>query len=653
VTIPSETAALVKQALALFEPPPDVCVWEWAEQYRRMGKDVTAVPGRYRVESAPYQKEPQESFTAQDVQTTVLMWASRLGKTELLNNLEGHTIDVNPRGVLVVYPTLDSAKKWSKEFFTPMIRATPKLRDKIKDSRSRDANNTILSKQFPGGKISAIGSNSPSGFRQIQAPVVICDEIDAMENGTEGDPIALAFRRADNYRDSVQVLSSTPTVKGASRIEKWYEVSDKQQWFCPCPACGERQVWQWSQVEWPEGRPDLARIKCDRCSVRLNDEQRRESIRQGEWRATAKFQGIRGYWLNGLNTLFPAKKGFANRLHQMVVEAVKAREDGEAAMQAWTNTFLAETYEPPSDKVETASVMQRAEPYGGDDTIPILPRYVLALTAAVDVQSDRLEVEVCGWGLKDECWGVEFRRLPGDPTRDEVWERLDELLATEYRHECGGVLRISRAAIDTGFKIDRVCAYVRTRQPRVFALKGSSERGALPLQIMPKINKQGVRLYMVGTDANKDAIYSRLQLKEPGPRYFHWPTGFGYDAAYYEQLTAEQRRTVLHNGFPRSEWFLPAGKRNEALDLRVYNLAAWDAHKYHVRPNLEKLARQMEARSAEAKPEAKTEAKVYELKPAPETKPEEKAEPPKVEAKLQRPARPFVASRRGGFATRW
>ncbi len=645
---PPEILSRLRRSLHLFDPPPDVKVWQWAENERRLGKDVTAIPGRYRVDAAPYQREPQESFTAPDVQTTVLLWASRLGKTEMLNNLEGFTIVVNPRGVLVVYPTLESAKKWSKEFFVPMVKATPSLRDKIKASRTKDSNNTILGKEFPGGKISAIGANSPSGFRQIQAPVVICDEIDAMDNGAEGDPIALAFKRADNYRDSVQVLSSTPTVKGASRIEMWFEKSDKREWFCQCPACGERQVLAWSQVEWPDGRPEDARLKCASCGVLLNDAERKAMVRAGEWRATAPFTGIRGYRLNGLNTLFPAKKGFASKLHQMVVEHLEAKTGGEAAMQVWTNTFLSESYEPPSDKIECAGIMERAEPYGGEDAVPILPRYVLALTAAVDVQKDRLEVEVAGWGLKDECWAVEFRRLPGDPTRDEVWTELDDLLATDYRHACGGVLRIARTAIDCGFKPERVFAFVRSRQPRVIVVKGGSERGALPLQIMAKINKQGVRLYLVGTDAMKDAIYSRLQLTEPGPRYCHWPQGFGFDAQYFEQLTAEQRRTVFHNGFPRHEWFLPASKRNEALDLRVYNMAAWDAHKYHTRPNLEKLSAAMEKRAAEARPDEPS-AKEYQLRPA-EPIPAPKQEPDKPPApKAKAPAK----RKPGGFVGGW
>lgn len=630
-----------------FEPPPDIKVWEWAELYRRLGKDVTAVPGRYSCSSVPYQREPQESFTDNKVQTTVLMWASRLGKTEMLNNLEGFTIDVNPRGILVVYPTLDSAKKWSKEFFVPMVKATSRLHGKIKDSRARDANNTILGKQFPGGKISAIGANSPSGFRQIQAPVVICDEIDAMDNGAEGDPIALAFRRADNYRDSVQVLSSTPTVKGISRIEAWYEKSDKRNWFVPCLKCGHRQVLAWEQVHWTDGKPYDCWIECSNleCRSRLVDDERKRMILTGEWKATDAFDGICGYWLNGLNTTFPAKKGFASRLHQMVAEYIEAKAS-ESAMQVWTNTFKAESYEPPSDKIDVHSVSERAEPYGGDGPRPTLPRYVLILTAAVDVQKDRLECEVVGWGLKDECWGVEFRRLPGDPTKDEVWQRLDELLNSDYTHELGGTMRIARVAIDTGYKPDRVYSYIKLKQPRMIATKGSATRGAMPLQIQASFNKQGVRLYMVGTDAMKDAIYSRLHLGEPGPRYFHFPQGFGYDAAYFEQLTSEQRRTVFQNGFPRHEWFLPSGKRNEALDIRVYNLAAWDAHKYHNRPNLEKLAAEMQANADKSKPAAPTTErrelpKEYQLKP-PAVEPTAPPEKPKP--------RPFVPRTGGGFA---
>jgi phage terminase large subunit GpA-like protein len=645
----SEAVSLAVKCLELLRPPPDINVWQWAEEHRRLGKDVTAIPGRYHVTSAPYQSEPQESFTDKDVQTTVLLWASRLGKTELLNNLEGYTIHHNPRGILVVYPTLDSAKKWSKEFFVPMLKSTPCLRGKIRDSRSRDANNTILSKQFPGGKISAIGANSPSGFRQIQAPVVICDEIDAMDNGAEGDPIALAFRRADNYRDSIQVLSSTPTVKGLSRIEQWFEKTDKREWFVPCLACETYQVLKWEQVIWPDKSTNEARVKCGKCGVLHDDTARREMVMRGQWRSTAPFTGIRGYRLNGLASLFPAKKGFASRLHQMVSEYLDAKAGGEFTMQAWTNTFLAESYEPPAEKVDAAPLMQRAEEYGGEDeNNPVLPRYVLALTAAVDVQKDRLEVEVVGWGVKEECWGIEFRRLIGDPGREEVWRQLDTILEREYRHECGGTLKVERCGIDAGFSGPDVHRFVKPRQPRVLALVGRLTPGAMMFTITPKPNKHGTRLYIVGVDTIKDLVFARLKLDAPGPRYFHWPRGFGFDPSYFEQLTSEQSKTIYQRGFPKRVWILPSGKRNEALDVRVYNLAAWAVHQYHKRPNLERLAAEMEKRgreSAESVPAAAPVKQPTQPKASP-IKAVVMPPPARTTARQPRPPR-------GNFATSW
>jgi phage terminase large subunit GpA-like protein len=266
-----------------FRPREKLSVCAWALKHRYLAKGVTSKPGKYSLDAGPYQREPQESFTDPEVMITVLMWASRTGKTECLNNLDGYVIHHDPKAILKVYPTLDSAAKWRKEFFNPMITATPVLREKI-NIKSRHSDNTMLALRFPGGNISSIGTNSPSGFRQIQAPVVECDEIDAMEDGKEGDPITLAFKRADNYSDSIQVLSSTPTTRGYSRIESWLDKSDFRQWFCPCAKCGMMQVLKWSQVQWPEDDPKNARYICEAegCRHAHTDQERMGMIREGE-----------------------------------------------------------------------------------------------------------------------------------------------------------------------------------------------------------------------------------------------------------------------------------------------------------------------------------------------------------------------------------
>ncbi len=586
----------MRSTLALLAPPPNLKVWQWAEKYRRLGKDVTAIPGNYRVENTPYQREPQESFTDPEVQVTVLWWASRLGKTEMLNNLDGYIIDVDPSGILRVYPTLDSAKKWSKEFFTPMVNATPRLQGLIRESKSRDSGNTILSKTFPGGKISAIGANSPSGFRQIQARVVECDEIDAMENGAEGDPVALAFKRADNYSDSIQVLSSTSTIKGFSRIEKKYEESDQRKWFCRCPECKKDQVLDFDQVRFPgrpvfdlnpqahkdECEPEKAVYVCVHCQIEWSDHQRVEIVKAGEWRATAPFKGVRGYWLNGMNTTFPPKKGFKTKLHQMAQEYIEAKLGGEDTMQVWFNTFAAESYEPADSTIPLDPLYKRREEY----TSELLPPKIIVLVAGIDVQSDRIEAEVSGFGEAEEWWGVECIRILGNPSTPEPWRVLSEKLCRVYTHPVYGPMRIKIAFIDSGFLQPTVFRVVRSweerrtkepghkEDPLLFAVKGTPGESPIAPRMHKRTNAARAAVCNIGVDAAKDEIHARLKLVFPGPKFLHFP--MAYELEWFQQLLAEKPYYELRKGKVYKTWKKTnKGDRNEALDIRVYSLAAF------------------------------------------------------------------------------
>jgi phage terminase large subunit GpA-like protein len=646
----TELKAILKKTLSRFRPPEKLNVWQWAEKYRRLGKDVTAKPGRYRVAPTPYQREPQESFEDDDVQTTVLLWASRLGKTEMMNNLQGKKIHNDPMGILVCYPTLDSAKKWSKEFFMPMVRATPVLKRLIRNSKSRDSENTILSKRFPGGKVSAIGANSPSGFRQIQAPCVNCDEIDAMENGPEGDPVALAFKRADNYPVSIQVVSSTPTIKGTSRIEAFYESSDKRMWFCPCPKCGHLQTLRWAQVKWtfknPDGteesRPKDPVYVCESetCRAELNDDDRIAMVKAGEWRATAPFNGIRGYFLNGLNTLFSAKKGYKNKFHQIVAEFLDANKKGKHALMVWTNTFLAETWEDASEKLESSQLLKRREDYGPD-----LPENILVLTAGVDVQGDRLEIEVDGWANGEESWAVQYFVLPGNPLQQKVWKDLDELLERKFKTKDGRELRILATGVDSSAYTEAVLGYCKRRfAKRIFAFKGANQSGLPIAPLTPsRANRKKCPVYRIGTDTAKGLIYGRLKLEEHGPGFMHFPCGlqFGFDENYFSMLTAEEIRTRIVKGFPKREWH-KTRPRNEALDIRVYSLAALVI----LQPDWTVLTKKLEQ-------------KVYQLKKA-----EEKPEPidpnfntagvnHSVKEKPKMAPGANIRKQRSGFANKW
>ena len=434
----------------------------------------------------------------------------------------------------------------------------------------------MLAKSYPGGSITMIGSQSPSAFRQIQAPIVFCDEIDAMENNEEGDPVTLAFKRADNYRTSIQILTSTPTVKGSSRIESWFEKSDRQQWFCPCPRCQHSQTLKWAHVKWTwqdengadVSKPEAAVYVCESCRAELSDDERLAMIHAGEWKATAPFTGVRGRFLNGIASPFPAKKGFKTKLHQFVSEFLDAKHGGEAELQSWINTFLCETFEVKAERIDHAPLFNRCEPYG-----PALPMPVLFLTAACDVQADRIEVEVVGHGIGEETWGIEVHKVFGNPQRPELWAELDAYLLKDFTHSNGSKLRIAQTLIDSGGQAGGqsfampVYRFVRPRQiRRVFASAAplvSESHGA---------KMHGVRLILVGTDLAKRTLFSRMQLDTPGPRYMHFPQGHGYTEEYFRQLTAEELRKEFRNGFPRYHWH-KIRERNEAIDLRAYNLA--------------------------------------------------------------------------------
>lgn len=602
-----QATTILRTALdtALSVPHPEH-VWQWAERRRVMPKGVTAKAGPYSIDLTPFAREPQESFFDEEVQTTVLCWASRTSKTETLMNLTGYTIDLDPCHVLWVYPTLDSAKKWSKEFFVPMCRASPCFRGKVRDPKSRDSDNTILSKAFPGGRVAAIGANSPSGFRQVQAPRVICDEVDAMDVGPEGDPVMLAFKRADNYSDSVQIVSSTPTITGRSRVWSWLERSDFRQWFCPCPKCEARQVWKWSHVKWDEGAPRYARLVCEKCGHELTERERVDSICAGEWRATKPFTGIRGYWLNGLANIFPAKKGYGSKLHQFVDEFLAAKKEGAAGVRVWTNTFLSETFEEAAEVASTPELLQgRAEEYTPDT----LPESALLCVAAADVQKDRIEAEVIAFGRDEECWHVTKRIFDGDTEQDEVWAKLDVFLLGTFTRTDGVKLAIERAFVDMGFRMGRVLTFCGPRIARgVYPCRGVNRVGVNVPPILPakptRNNKARLPHWNVGVTVAKSAIFDRLALPTPGPRSVHFPKGHGYDLEHFRQLVAEKRKVRYSYGQAYSIFEKDnAGVRNEGLDLAVYALAAM----YSLQPiNWEKVAENRAASRPE--PEEKEEA---------------------------------------------
>jgi len=557
---------------------------EWAEKFRWLEKGVSAksMSGRrhFSTKDAPYQRTILEGLTDKSVQLTILVGASQtLGKTEIMNNLLGYAMHWKPQSSVVMYPTIEAAEKYSKKKFMGLVNATPELSALLKSSKSRDSGNTILVKDFTGGSVYFVGANSPSGLRGASGSLVIGDEIDAMDDGAEGDPIELLFKRVEQFPEAIKLLLSTPTVKGKSRIWKYYEESDQQKFFVPCPKCGRFHTLEWENVKFDEEHTEDAYLLCPNpdCQAHLTDQDRVNMLPLGEWRATKPFKGTRGYHLNGIYTPWKCHRGYKNRLHEMVDVFLKAKKKGSAALKVWVNTFLSECYEDQAEETpDPTGLLKRVEDLGDDaNKLPIVPFGAQVLLGSVDCQSNRLEVNICAHGPADEVWSLEKLVIPGNPFERECWDTLDTLLAREYTHASGAKLKIRMTAIDIGDgqRTEPVRKYIRQRTSYCLAVAGSNQPGA-PVVSMTVNKKSRIRVYRIGTDTVKSAIYSRLKLENPGLGYIHFGSGHGHDSDHFKQLTSEACfLEVDRNGKELRRWRKAAGARNEALDLMVYNLA--------------------------------------------------------------------------------
>lgn len=515
--------------------------------------------------------------------TVVIMSSAQVGKTELLLNLIGFHVSEDPAPILVVQPSLEMAEAFSKDRVAPMVRDTPALASRIAPVKTRDSGNTILHKSFPGGHLTIVGANSPSGLASRPIRIVLADEVDRYEDsaGTEGDPVNLAVKRTTTFWNRKIVLVSTPGIKGVSRIERAFEGSDKRRFFVPCPDCGHEQHLRWAQVKWSKAendgtkrhRPETAHYACEDCGSLWSDVQRWSAVRKGRWVAEGEFTGVAGFHLNELYSPW-------RRLAETVTDFLAAK-DAPELLKTWTNTALGETWEEEAERVDAASLITRGEAYD-DETVPVEVRLI---TAGVDVQGDRLEASRWGWGEGDESWLIEHRVFLGDPAANDIWAELDEWLLTDCHDDAGARIKTRATCIDIGgHQGQQVLKFARDRKGRkVFAIKGMS--GARPIWT-PKASKSKVgkmSFYGVGVDVAKDTIYGRLQLQRPRlqsgafkdvgvPGYVHLPMSM--TAAYVAQLTSEVVVVKKIKGKPVREWILPSGARNEALDCAVYALAA-------------------------------------------------------------------------------
>lgn len=608
---------IFSDSLQGFKPPENLTVSEWADKYRILSNEASSEPGPWRTSRTPYMKEPMDAYTDPHIKRVTVVAASQVGKSEMLNNIIGYIIHQDPSSILLVEPTMKDVKKYSKLRISPMIRDTPELKKLVSADKGRSSSNTIFEKAYPNGMLIMCGSTEAHDLASMPMKNLLGDERDrwALSAGKEGDPWLLALARQITFPDAKAFECSTPTIKGASVIADSFYEGTQERWMSRCPHCGEYHDIRWKDIRYEftekeiNGKTQynvtLVYYICPECGAISGEHDMKNA--PAKWVAAnpdALETGHRSFWLNAfISPWMPWKK--------IVQRYLAARKDPKK-LQVVYNTIFGELWENRGDLQDEDEFMARREEYTAE-----VPDGVLVLTAGIDVQDDRLEYEVVGWGLRKESWGIRRGIIMGRPDDPETWLQLDDVLDHVYRFESGKGLRISMSIVDDGGHFTQYTRWEASRRigKRLFDGKGFWGDGR-PFTSPPK--KVNIMIhgryigqcwqYQLGVDAGKQMIMDALKIQEPGPRYCHFPVNEdrGYGHAYFVGLLSEHLVYKEHNRNPWVWEKIPGHERNEPLDCRNYALAALTA----LAPDLDALHRRANGHTDEVHEKARRQVSV-------------------------------------------
>lgn len=578
ITIDDGEIVLFKAVKDGIRPDPIMTISEWADAHRVLPQKAAAEPGRWRTIRTPYLREIMDALSPMSpTREVVFMAGAQVGKTECGNNFLGYVIDYCPAPMMMVQPTVDLAKRLSKQRVDPMIAECPRLSGKVADSRARDSGNTVLSKDFPGGTVIMTGANSAVGLRSMPARFLFLDEIDGFPGDVkeEGDPIELAERRTSTFRNRKILKTSTPTVTGKSKIEDaYYDANATQEVYkLPCPHCEEKQQLVWKGIKWNKEDPTEVWYECVHCEGRIEEHQKTWMLENGEW--VAQNPGADGTIRSfHVSSLYSPVGWFS------WADAVrKWNEAGTnpAKLKTFINTVLGEAFKEKGEAPKWEALYRRREPYA----MNTVPREGLVLTAGVDVQGDRLEAEIVAWGRDFRNWSIDYRVFPGDPTKSEVWANLENMLVETWPHESGVDMRLQRMAVDSGYATQAVYSWVRRQSmERVMATKGQERQRvlvghptAVDVNYQGRKISRGTQVWNIGVGLAKEELYGWLRQEEPiNPDKDGWPQGWShfpeYAEEFFKQMCAEEITWTKLRGYRKPVWE-KTRERNEALDCRV------------------------------------------------------------------------------------
>ncbi len=639
--ITATAATLYATAARAIAPRKPLTVSEWADKHRVLSAKGSNEAGRWRTDRNPPLREPMDCMSARSpVREVVLMFPIQFGKTEIEINALGYTMCEVGGPIMACLPSEVLMNKWINQKFNPMVETAPVVRAVLTSTKSRDSANQREFKDFAGGQIYIEHAGSPGRLKSTSVRTLLVDEEDefAANLTTGDDPGDLLAGRTSAFPATYRrMYISTPTIKGASRIDTRYAASDRRRYHVPCPHCGHEQHLQWAGLRWDKhpvtGEVTVARYVCQECGALIDEHHKTDMIRRGRWVPENPGARTRGYHINCLYYQIGLGPRWAD-LAQMWLDA----QGDTARLKTFINDRLAEPYEDPAMRaVKHNAIADRAEPY----RLRTAPAGVLILTAGVDTQDDRLEVQIVGWGRGLRRWVLDYAVLPGDPAGDDVWLALTDLLNRPIQHESGALLAVQATCIDAGgHRTEHVYHWVRQRKVRrplaTFGAKSNNaqalSRGTLvDVTWRGKTDRRGLRIHHIGTVGIKHHLYSLLSNDadlDPADRMCHFSEDL--PAEFFAGLVSE-RFNPAKNRFDK-----PRGARNEPLDTHVYAYAATHhperrLHRY-TGADWDLLEKQLNDQRQE------------------QTQPAQQPQPDPADERTRAVARP---RRGGGFAKRW
>ncbi len=612
----------VKKGLgAIFKPEPQK-LSDWAEENFYLSPESSSTVGQW--ETLPYQRGIMNIISNDDVEKVTFKKSARVGYTKIITAAIAYFAEHKQRSQVVYQPTDDDRDAYVKDEVEPTLRDVPVIRSIFPWYGSKHKNNTLEKKKFIGSTLHLLGGKSPRNYRRITVDVVVYDELAAFDGnvGGEGSPTSLGDTRLETSNFPKSIRGSTPKIKGTCQIDASIKDADVVlHFFLPCPHCDASQRLEWGGKDaefgfkWEGDDPESAQYKCKHCKELFDYSHLSTISEKGHWQAedgsvylddddqfrnqdhklieTPKHVGVCIWSAYSYFKSWPALVG------DFIKASAKAKEGDLGPLISFVNTKLGDTWEEAEgNELDHDVLYKRREAYPTNGKRIVAPNSVLFITIGIDTQDDRFEWEVVGWGIGEESWSLDYGVLHGDLSQPQIWNILAEMISKSIEREDGTMLEVGRICHDSGGHFTKE-VYEFSKKMGIYHLvpiKGSSSYGN-PIAEFPKKKhrKYGVYLTEVDTNAAKDVIYPRLNvqsdnLNESRPGFCHFPISETHDEKFFKMLTAEKKVLKFSRGKRIYVYACPSGKRNEALDCRVYALAALRLSQQRFGVDLDELA---------------------------------------------------------------